>query len=188
MEKLTAEQSVNGIVNAIHGLAEQHKPPEISLGKVIAIPPEIKIAWNNIILEKEDLYIDGFLLKNYLRQSKGEMFQQNAKGSTEVGAMRGDISTNSQPKRGGAGRPSFTSHSHKINGGYKGSMEGNFESKNINSDFKNEFKTTNYGLETGDLVALLPIYNGQKFIILGKIYYLGEYREGGVTNDNRSVK
>lgn len=177
MEKIPAEQSVNSIVNTIHNIAEMHKPLEVGLGKVLALPPNIRIAVNNIVLEKQDLYIDAFLLKNYRRQSKGEMFQGNAKGSTEVPAMRGDISTNSQPKRGGAGKPSFTSHSHKINSGYKGSFEGNFESRNINSDFKNEFATTDCGLAVGDFVALLPIYGGQKFIVLGKIYYMADIKE-----------
>ena len=100
-----AEQSVNSIVNAIHGIAASHAPVEVSIGQVIAAPPDIKIAWNNIVLEKEQLYIDTFLLKSYGRMSNGDTTLPNAKGNTSIPSAKGDIRTTSQVKRGGSGKP-----------------------------------------------------------------------------------
>ena len=67
----TAQQSVNALVDTIHGIATAHESMEVSIGKVIAPPPNLRVAWNNIILEREQLYIDMFLLRGYYRTSKG---------------------------------------------------------------------------------------------------------------------
>ena len=100
-----AEQSVNSMINAIHGIVRSNSPVEVSLGLVIEPPPEIQIAWNNIILTKEQIYLDTFLLKGYGRNSNGYTQLPNAKGNTSIPSAKGDIRTNSQVKRGGAGRP-----------------------------------------------------------------------------------
>ena len=69
----TAEQSVNALVDTIHGIAQSHTPMEAMVGKVISPPPNIKIAWNNIILTKEQIYIDVFLLRGYYREARGHL-------------------------------------------------------------------------------------------------------------------
>ena len=94
----SAEQSVNALVSTFHNIAASHTPVEIGIGTVLAPPPEIKIAWNNIILEATDLYIDQFLLPNYTRQLKG---------TEKIPRAEGDIKTNTQSKRKGGGDPAF---------------------------------------------------------------------------------
>lgn len=171
-----AEQSVNSMINAIHGIAASHAPVEIGVGIVIKPPVDLQIAWNNIILTKEQLYIDAFLLKKYARFSKGGMAQKNEQGKLDVPYAKGDIRTTSQSKRGGSGKPSFVSHSHKINNSYKADLEGDYTSESA-SDYKNSIIYTDWGLNVGDLVTLLPIKGGQQFIITGVVYYMGELTE-----------
>ena len=155
MEIPKAETSVNALVNNLHSIAESHKSIGVSIGTVLSPPPKIQIAWNNIILTAEDLYIDQFLLPNYTRQLKGE---------EKIPKAEGDIKTNTQSKKGGHDKPRFVSHTHKINNSYKANIEGEYQASAIYTDC---------GLVKGDLVSLLPILDGQKFIILGKIIYLG---------------
>ena len=61
----SANISVNKIVETLNNIAQANLPISIGIGIIISPPPEIKIAYNNIILDKKDLYIDAFLLKNY---------------------------------------------------------------------------------------------------------------------------
>ena len=44
---------------------------ETSVGKIIAPPPDIEIAWNDIIIKKERIYIDEYLLIGHMRTAKG---------------------------------------------------------------------------------------------------------------------
>ena len=68
-----AEQSVAKIVDLQHQIAEAHTPPGTSVGKIISPPPDIQIAWNNIIIKKERIYIDEYLLAGHTRTAKGEI-------------------------------------------------------------------------------------------------------------------
>ena len=63
-----AEQSITNIVNLQHQIAEEHTPHGTSVGKVIAPPPDIKIAWNNT-----RIYIDEYLLIGHQREAKGHI-------------------------------------------------------------------------------------------------------------------
>ena len=66
-----ANQSVAGIVDLQHKIAEEHTPHGTSVGKIIAPPPDIEIAWNDIIIKKERIYIDEYLLIGHMRTAKG---------------------------------------------------------------------------------------------------------------------
>lgn len=73
MEIPPAEQSVNKIVDIQHQIAESHTPQGTTVGKVISPPPDIQIAWNDIILNKERIYIDEYLLAGHKRMAKGQI-------------------------------------------------------------------------------------------------------------------
>ena len=154
----SATQSVNLMVASIHSIAKTHRPVEIGIGQVIQAPPELVIAWNGIPIEKEQIYIDQFLLPQYRRLSKGE---------TKLPQVEGTIKTNTQTRRGGSGEPSYTSHSHKVNDDYKADAEGEYQASVIYTDC---------GLQVGDYVAMLPINDGQNFIVLSKLVYLPEFK------------
>lgn len=69
----SAQQSANAIVDTMHGIAASHEWLGALVGKVIAPPPDIKIAVNNIVLDKNDVYIDEFLLAGYKRFARGRI-------------------------------------------------------------------------------------------------------------------
>lgn len=69
----SAEQSVAGIVENIHSIAQSHAPMEAMVGLIISPPPDIKIAWNNIILDKKQVYIAEYLLIGYKRTARGHL-------------------------------------------------------------------------------------------------------------------
>ena len=76
-----AAQSVAGIVDLHHQIAEAHTPHGTSVGKIIAPPPDIEIAWNNIILKKERIYIDEYLMAGHKRLAQGQL----TSGTQEAG-------------------------------------------------------------------------------------------------------
>ena len=76
-----AEQSVANIIDLHHQIAEAHTPQGSSVGKILAPPPDIEIAWNNIILKKDRIYIDEYLLIGHKRTAKGQIVS----GTQEAG-------------------------------------------------------------------------------------------------------
>ena len=88
----TAEQSVAGMVDLMHKVADGARPQGPQLGIVLAPPPEIQIKLNNIILTKKDIYIDEHLLPWYVRHYVGE----------------------TQYRAGGSGMAAYESHNHPI--------------------------------------------------------------------------
>lgn len=153
----SAEQSVNRLVSTMHKIAQSNLPVSVGIGKVLSPPPELKIAWNNIILENKDLYIDQFLLLGYTR---------NWKGNFKSDKVEGNIKTGTKNKQGGSGKPRYVSHQHKINNSYKSDAK---------AEYTEDAASTDYGLAAGDIVALFSLEGGQKFIVLGKVIYLPEW-------------
>ena len=90
-----AEQSVSKIIALQHQIAEEHTPQGTTIGKIISPPPNIKIAWNNIILTKERIYIDEYLLTGHQRKITGKI-------TTETDCAGHHV------------------HSHNINSSYEG--------------------------------------------------------------------
>ena len=83
MQKPSAEQSMNAIVGKIHEISRENTPLGVRVGIVLAEPPDIQIGIDNIILTKENLYVDQFLLIGY---------QRSTAGTTEMTDVDGDIS------------------------------------------------------------------------------------------------
>lgn len=74
--------------------------PSIQIGKIINPPPEIKISYNGIILDKYDIWISDYLLAGYRREAKGHIISAT------------------QNRSGGGGYAEFASHNHEINNDY----------------------------------------------------------------------
>lgn len=176
MEIPPADQSVNKIVSIFHEINSDNQPVSPGVGIVIAPPPEIKIAWNNIVLTKEQIYLDMFLLRGYTRKATGDINMPNAKGSSKMSDAKGSIRMSSMPKRGGFGKPSFASHTHKINSGYKADISGDYKA-DVRGDYYESLMLVDVGLKVGDLVSVFPLAGGQQFMILGKLAYMGKYIE-----------
>ena len=100
MEIPPAEHSVAKILDIHHQIAEEHTPHGTSIGKIISPPPNIQIAWNDVILTKEQIYIDEYLLIGHKREAKGH------------------IQSATQDRAGGGGYAEFESHNHDIDNDY----------------------------------------------------------------------
>ena len=104
MEIPPAEQSVAKIVDLHHQIAQAHTPHGTSIGKIISPPPDIQIAWNNVILYKEQIYIDEYLLIGHKRMAKVH------------------IVSGTQDRAGGSGEAEYESHNHDIDNDYTESL------------------------------------------------------------------
>lgn len=158
MQVPSKESSINQIVSNFHDMVSSHAPTQIGLGVVLQEPPELQIAWNNIIIEPAQIYISDFLLLGYTR---------NYKGKWQAEQMKGTIKTQTNSRKGGGGDPAFRSHTHKVNDDYKASDN--------EAEYKESAVSMDYGLKAGDIVTMLPINNAQQFIVLSRLVYLPEY-------------
>ena len=78
------------------GVAGNNAAPVLVIGKVIEDLPNIKVQYNGIILDKNDLWINDYLLTNHTR------------------TRRGHIVSATQDRGGGGGYAEFASHNHDI--------------------------------------------------------------------------
>lgn len=94
------EASIEKIVKTQHEIAKSYTPEGVTVGKILAPPPEIKVLWNNIVLEKQDLYINEYWLVGHTRTHKGH------------------IKSATRERSGGGGYALFASHNHDIDNDY----------------------------------------------------------------------
>jgi hypothetical protein len=95
----------SGILSLISNVSSSNNSPSLQIGKVIAPPPEIQIAYNGIILEKEELWINSNLLVGYPRTAAGH------------------IVSATQNRAGGSGDAQYESHNHDINNDFTDSWQ-----------------------------------------------------------------
>lgn len=91
------ENPYQNILDIIAGVSVNNNSPCICIGKVISDLPNLQIQYNGIILDKNDLWINDYLLTNHTR------------------THRGHIVSATQNKSGGGGYAEFESHNHDIN-------------------------------------------------------------------------
>lgn len=90
----------NQLLDTFTGICKRQTPQGKAVGRVVAPPPNIKVAYKDFILEKEDVFIAEYLLIGYERAAKGV------------------IKSETQPRSGGGGLALFESHTHEINNPY----------------------------------------------------------------------
>ena len=88
------------ILGIMDGVAANNQSPVIGIGQVISPPPEIKISYNGIVLEKDEIWISHYLLVDYPRTA------------------RGHIVSATQNRAGGSGYATYESHNHDIDNDY----------------------------------------------------------------------
>lgn len=76
----SAENSVSKMLEIQHNIAEGHKTLPPSVGKVLTPPPDLSIAWNDIILTKEQLYLNEYWLPGHTRHIVGETSNRGGGG------------------------------------------------------------------------------------------------------------
>lgn len=88
----SAAHSAAMIVNLQHHIADEHKQLTPTVGKVLTPPPNLSVEWNNIVITKEQIYLNEYWLPGHTRHIVGET------------DFRG----------GGSGDPAYESHNHPI--------------------------------------------------------------------------
>ena len=84
----------------IAGVSQNNNSPSIQVGKIIASPPDIKVSYNGIVLEKEEVWISQYLLIGYARTGKGHIISAT------------------QDAAGGSGDAEYAAHHHMIDNDY----------------------------------------------------------------------
>lgn len=88
---------------ALYGMMQSaggQSSPTATIGTIITPPPEITISYNGFTLNKNDIYINNWLLKDYYREYKGH------------------IKSATQDRSGGSGDAQYESHNHDIDNDY----------------------------------------------------------------------
>ena len=67
------ENPIQGIIDTIRKIAKNNNSPVMQIGKILASPPEIQVAYNGITLDKDEIYISEYLLMGYRRTAKGHI-------------------------------------------------------------------------------------------------------------------
>lgn len=96
----SAEQSAAMMVNQLHQIAKEHTPLLPTVGRVITPPPNLSVQWNDIVITKEQIYLNEYWLPGHTR------------------THRGHIVSETQPRAGGGGYAEFASHTHDIDNDY----------------------------------------------------------------------
>lgn len=94
------ENPYQNLLGLMRDVSINSNSPVLVIGKVIQDLPNIKIQYNGIILDKNDLWINDYLLTNHARTHKGH------------------IVSATQNRAGGGGDAEFASHNHDIHNDY----------------------------------------------------------------------
>lgn len=142
-------------------------PPSICLGEIVSVSP-LRIKVDELILEPDDFLIADFLIEGYKRDlkvtSNGEMKNE---GNLSI---RGTLTSETQYKSGGSGEAAFATHNHPINNA--ATLIGTVKSSgNYGLTGESEVELKAY-LKKGDLLALMPMYGEQLYIVLCKVVSL----------------
>lgn len=68
----TLEQSMEKLVGAMHGIAQDERLARPKIGRVLTPPPGLTIQVDDIILERGEIYIFSYSLPGYTRHMVGE--------------------------------------------------------------------------------------------------------------------
>lgn len=114
----------------------------VGMGKILSPPPDIKIAYNGIILDKNDIFIDEYWIINHERNVKGTLI------------------SSTQNRSGGGGDASFASHNHQINNPYT-----------ENLIYTDTYKAGDY-VKVEPIVSSDKLFTSQQYLISGKFVRL----------------
>lgn len=124
----------------------KYNAPDLMIGEILTVEP-LTIKVGSIQLDKDNLYIADYLLKDYEREYISE-----SKINIEDGSITGKTSSTSISEHG--------SHSHNLN------------SINITSGItrdEGKIKTKSSCFKEGDMVAIQQLSNSNQFIVYCKL-------------------
>lgn len=155
------------LVNLIREEGKKYNPPSIILSKVISPPPNLKIEYRGVEIDKDNILISQYLLTDYKRTyeviegTEEEEVESVFSFDIADGEFSGDTK-NAKAGVTGQATESPTGHKHDIN---------IFNTKDNKFTSKGTFKFTDT-LKEGDLLAVMPTEDWQTFIVLDKVVSL----------------
>lgn len=122
-------------------------PPSIQIAEVIEVPPNLIIKVNDLQIDRENILIADYLLKDYkrnitLRAERIKFRKDNPVGQTE----------------------SSSQHSHFLS-----YIDVDDTPVEIDAEEKSSYIKTECTLEKGDLLAVMPVSDKQLYIILARL-------------------
>lgn len=161
------ENPYDGLLGMMQSEGARLNPPSICIGEVVTGNP-LSIKVDELVLEQENLLIADFLLEGYKRS-----FHVISSGTTHengTSIIQGNLVSETQSESGGSGDSSFASHSHRVNNRATLNGDSDFNGTyELEGDSDVEFKSY---LKKGDLMALMPVYGEQTYIVLCKVVSL----------------
>lgn len=80
------EDPAIGVLHMMREMGAKDNPKTGQIGKVIEPPPNLRVKLNDIIIDKEDIWINENLLIGYRREAKGVIKSGTQSASCAVGA------------------------------------------------------------------------------------------------------
>lgn len=154
---MQANNPYTEILQMIRAHGSKYNPPSIQLAEVLAPPPNLIIKLGDIQVKKESIFIADYLLQYYRREyyANGDLkfSDPSCSGSTD--------------KRSDGDSP----HDHGV---ISITVEtGDFKIKGEGGEYL-YFTDT---LKPGDLLAVMPTYDMQTYIVLAKVVRPDKYDE-----------
>lgn len=153
---MMASNPYSGILSMMQEQGSKNNPPHILIGEVISPDPNLTIKTEDLVLDKDDILVADSLIGEYKRE-----LSETSQGDITV---TGTLNSSTQHKSGGSSYAEFASHNHDINN--SATLSGTYELSGTTSI---TFKT---GLKAGDLLAIIPTLNRQRYIVLCKVVSL----------------
>lgn len=176
------DEAMETLFGVVEGISKNNRSPIIGIGKVLSTEP-LKIKYNDLILEQEELWINEYLWKDHRREAKGTI----KSGTLEVknchkGCPQGiELCANAvncteeHEKRKKTCRPPDCPP--------PGCHVGVCHTHPIDNLYTDEIIYTDTDLKPGFYVAIMPTANStdgtkQQYIVLCHIFRLdGKYKE-----------
>lgn len=161
------DNPVAGIIQLMQSEGARFNPPTIGIGEIVTVTP-LTIRVGDLVLDKDDFMVSDILVDGYKRtlavKSTGEITNSGTVTIT------GTLTSSTQNASGGSGDDSFASHNHGISG--DATLTGEATSTNeytLTGETVAEFKPY---LQIGDLLAVMPFEDRQKYLVLCKVVSL----------------
>lgn len=127
------------IIEIMQKQGSTSNPPSIQIGEVISPPPNLIVKINDLQIDKDNILIADYLLKDHMRE------------------VRTDTMTNVPSKQYETGRTTISGgslgHDHNI----------------VELTLHNTKMYTDDTLKVGDLLAVMPVYDRQLYLILARL-------------------
>lgn len=151
-----ASNPYSGLINMMQEQGSKYNPPHIMIAEVISPDPNLTIKTEDLVLDKDDILVADSLIGEYSRE-----LSETSQGDITIDST---LNSSTQYESGGSSYAEFASHNHEINN--TATLSGTYD---LSGETSITFKTS---LKAGDLLAVMPTNNRQRYIVLCKVVSL----------------